>query len=78
MGPFVYVRFHGAAGRYDGSYTNAQLRIWADWLDQQTSVGADGYAYFNNDVGGHAPRNAMTLRGLMERDRWPHRRAATA
>jgi len=24
------------------------------------------FAYFNNDVGGHAPRNAVTLRRFME------------
>jgi uncharacterized protein YecE (DUF72 family) len=24
------------------------------------------YAYFNNDVGGHAPRDAMTLRRVLE------------
>jgi len=24
------------------------------------------YAYFNNDVGGHAPRDALTLRRALE------------
>jgi uncharacterized protein YecE (DUF72 family) len=28
--------------------------------------GRDVYAYFNNDVGGHAPRNALTLRRLLD------------
>jgi uncharacterized protein YecE (DUF72 family) len=27
--------------------------------------GCDVYAYFNNDVGGHAPRNALTLRRML-------------
>ena len=31
--------------------------------------GADVYAYFNNDVGGHAPRNALALRRHLERAR---------
>lgn len=66
VGPFVYARFHGATGHYDGGYTDDRLQAWADWLDAQRSAGADVYAYFNNDVGGHAPRNAVTLRRFME------------
>ena len=65
VGPVVYVRFHGASGRYDGSYPDDRLEDWAAWLDEQLSVGTDVYAYFNNDVGGHAPRNARTLRGQL-------------
>ena len=65
IGPFLYVRFHGASGRYDGSYPVGQLESWAEWLGQQMSAGIHVYAYFNNDVGGHAPRNALTLRGLL-------------
>ena len=65
-GSFVYVRFHGAAGSYSGSYTDRRLAEWADWLHGQRASGADVYAYFNNDVGGHAPRNAVTLRRFLE------------
>jgi uncharacterized protein YecE (DUF72 family) len=66
VGPFVYVRFHGASGRYDGSYPRARLEEWAGWLGAQMAAGADVYAYFNNDVGGHAPRDAVTLRELLQ------------
>ena len=66
VGPFVYVRFHGASGTYSGSYPDERLRDWAMWLVEQRRTGAPVYAYFNNDVGGHAPRNALTLRRLME------------
>jgi uncharacterized protein YecE (DUF72 family) len=66
VGPFVYVRFHGAAGRYDGGYPADRLRRWADWLHERRLDGTDVFAYFNNDVGGHAPRDALTLRRLME------------
>jgi len=66
VGPFVYVRFHGSSGRYGGSYSDTRLREWARWLVAEERAGADVYAYFNNDVGGHAPRNALTLRTLME------------
>ena len=66
VGPIVYVRFHGASGTYNGSYPDARLSDWARWLNAERRTGADVYAYFNNDVGGHAPRNALTLRRLME------------
>lgn len=65
-GPFVYVRFHGASVKYGGSYGDESLRRWARWLNDRRDGGRDVYAYFNNDVGGHAPRNATTLRRLME------------
>jgi uncharacterized protein YecE (DUF72 family) len=66
VGPIVYARFHGAAGQYSGSYSTERLEGWAAWLQDARKGGADVYAYFNNDVGGHAPRNALTLRRLME------------
>jgi uncharacterized protein YecE (DUF72 family) len=76
VGPFVYLRFHGASGRYDGSYPESHLGGWADWLHDQRLTGADVYAYFNNDVGGHAPRNALTLRQLLA-ERWGSDRGQT-
>jgi uncharacterized protein YecE (DUF72 family) len=66
VGPFVYVRFHGATGKYGGSYPDDRLQGWAEWLSTERREGTDVYAYFNNDVGGHAPRNAVTLRGFLE------------
>jgi uncharacterized protein YecE (DUF72 family) len=65
-GPFVYVRFHGASSKYGGSYTDARLQGWARWLNDRRNEGRDVYAYFNNDRGGHAPRNALTLRRMLE------------
>jgi uncharacterized protein YecE (DUF72 family) len=65
VGPFVYVRFHGTTGKYGGGYSDHRLEGWAEWLQAQRGAGTDVYAYFNNDVGGHAPRNALTLRRLM-------------
>jgi uncharacterized protein YecE (DUF72 family) len=66
IGPFVYVRFHGASGTYSGGYPDDRLHGWADWLSDQMIAGCDVYAYFNNDVGGHAPRDAVTLRRFLE------------
>lgn len=56
---FTYVRFHGV--RYGGSYARAQLRPWSAWMARQRAAGLDVFAYFNNDVDGHAIENARTL-----------------
>jgi uncharacterized protein YecE (DUF72 family) len=65
--PFAYVRFHGATRRYGGNYSDAELAAWAERL-QKLGDGLEAvYVYFNNDIGGHAPRNARTLRDLL---RW--------
>jgi len=67
VGPFVYVRFHGADAKYAGTYSTDRLRRWADWLHEARNQGTDVYAYFNNDIGGHAPRDAVKLRSMLER-----------
>jgi uncharacterized protein YecE (DUF72 family) len=61
VGPFVYVRFHGWT-KYAGRYADDRLDGWAEWLAERVSSGVDVFAYFNNDVGGHAPRDAVRLR----------------
>ena len=61
VGPFVYVRFHGWT-KYSGRYADNHLDTWADWLTARIEEGLDVFAYFNNDVGGHAPRDAVRLR----------------
>lgn len=66
IGPFVYVRYHGASGTYSGGYPQDRLERWAEWLHDERRAGIDVFAYFNNDVGGHAPRDAVTLRQCLE------------
>ena len=61
VGPFVYVRFHGASGNYQGSYEPQVLQRWADRLVEEWKNGRPVYAYFNNDPGAVATRNARTL-----------------
>ena len=61
VGPFVYVRFHGTT-RYGSRYDDEALEGWAEWLTPHIRKGIPVYAYFNNDVGGHAPRDAKRLR----------------
>jgi uncharacterized protein YecE (DUF72 family) len=61
IGPFVYVRFHGPQ-KYSGRYPDEVLEGWAEWLAGRVRTGQAIYAYFNNDTGGHAPRDAVRLR----------------
>jgi uncharacterized protein YecE (DUF72 family) len=64
VGPFVYVRFHGPQ-KYMGRYPDDVLDGWAAWLADRAREGRPVYAYFNNDVGGHAPRDAVRLRDAL-------------
>jgi uncharacterized protein YecE (DUF72 family) len=64
VGPFVYIRFHGPS-RYSGSYSDAHLHDWAQWIASRLKDGTRVFAYFNNDVGGHAPRDAVRLRAMV-------------
>ena len=62
VGPFIYVRFHHGTSKYTGRYADERLDEWADWLADASAGGSDVFAYFNNDSGGHAPRDAVRLR----------------
>lgn len=55
---FLYVRFHGAARKYQGRYPRAALAGWAGAIHSWAAAGRDVYAYFNNDPEGHAVENA--------------------
>ena len=66
VGPFVYVRFHGVT-RYGGRYGDETLGGWAAWMAEQLAAGHAVFAYFNNDVGGHAPRDAARLAAMLGR-----------
>lgn len=61
---FTYLRFHGR--RYGGSYPARTLAAQARRVREYMANGLDVYAYFNNDIGGHAVRNALDLRRYVE------------
>jgi uncharacterized protein YecE (DUF72 family) len=65
VGPFVYLRLHGPQ-RYSGGYPDDVLCGWAEWCTARRRDGIPVYTYFNNDAGGHAPRDASRLRALCE------------
>lgn len=60
---FVYYRFHG--GRFDGGYDPDSLSASAMRMAAHAEQGRDVYAYFNNDLGGHAVHDARTLSRLL-------------
>jgi uncharacterized protein YecE (DUF72 family) len=64
---FVYVRLHGPDLHhlYGGSYSDDDLRWWADRIREWSAQDRDIFAYFNNDGEGNAVRNAETLKGML-------------
>ena len=63
--PFVYFRFHGPEAMFASSYPDQQLSEWSRPIRAFLKGGTDVYAYFNNDVGGNALRNARALRKMV-------------
>ncbi|OGF20292.1 hypothetical protein A2Y83_01895 [Candidatus Falkowbacteria bacterium RBG_13_39_14] len=53
----AYFRFHGV--EYGGNYSNETLLRYADIFRKLEAKKI--YAYFNNDIGGYAPKNASEL-----------------
>lgn len=63
----VYVRMHGPDQNslYAGSYPEDELRRWAERILHWNSERRRVLVYFNNDLGGHAVRNAQTLKRMV-------------
>ena len=68
---WVYVRLHGPDHDhlYGGSYSDDDLSWWAARIREWQATGKEVYAYFNNDGGGNAVRNAQTLRAMINAGR---------
>jgi len=67
--PFVYLRFHGPRELFASEYGNELLRPWARKAAHWLRAGFEVWAYFNNDLGGHAHRDARRLRQLVDAER---------
>jgi uncharacterized protein YecE (DUF72 family) len=61
-GRTAYVRFHGTGGKYVGRYSDEEIADWAAWLRAQKAAGRSCWAYFNNDIHGHAIEDARALK----------------
>ena len=57
----MYVRLHGDKELYTSGYTPEALDRWAEKMRRWADAGQDVYAYFDNDVKGYAPYDAMAL-----------------
>ena len=63
---FAYVRLHGpGAGKYQGSYSHAQLRAWAKRIQEWAKTLKAVYVYFDNDQAGYAAQNALELKQVV-------------
>jgi uncharacterized protein YecE (DUF72 family) len=63
---WTFLRFHhGHRGRR-GNYSRSELEEWARRIAEWRDGGIDVYAYFNNDWEIFAPRNATTLKRLLD------------
>lgn len=62
---WVYVRGHGPGGRYWGDYPDDTLVDWATRIRAWRTEGKPVFCYFDNDIGGAAPRDALRLKALL-------------
>lgn len=67
---FTYVRLHGPSKRaYEGSYSDEQLRVWADRITEWAKDLKSVWFYFDNDQKGHAPFDALRLKEMLKDER---------
>ncbi|WP_151084028.1 DUF72 domain-containing protein [Nocardioides cynanchi] len=60
-GPIRYVRLHGDQELYASGYTARALDEWAERCRGWVAGGQDVFVYFDNDMKGFAPHDAMAL-----------------
>ena len=58
---FRYLRLHGHPDLYASGYSPAELDMWAEKVSTWTAAGQDVHVYFDNDIRGHAPHDAVAL-----------------
>ena len=61
----VYLRLHGPDRWYRHNYSNDELSKWKDRIIASGAKRA--WVYFNNDYEGYAPKNAASMRSLLEK-----------
>lgn len=62
--PPVYIRFHGDR-EHAGEYPLSSMERWADHIREWDDNSKHVFVYFNNDVGGHALKNARQLKSAL-------------
>lgn len=61
---WTYLRFHGQ--NYSGSYSGKEIENIAKDIEDHVAKDRDVYVFFNNDLGGHAVRNALSLKEKLD------------
>lgn len=61
-----YFRFHGLTGGYRHSYSDEELKEWAETIKRTEAE--ECYIYFNNDYHAHAVQNCKKLNNLLQGD----------
>ena len=62
---FVYLRFHGPSKLYASDYDDSLLYPYAEKVHGWLNKGLDVWAFFNNDFGGFAVKNASKIIGMV-------------
>ena len=57
----IYVRFHGPKELYASSYSDEELKYFAKKFKKWVKEGHQIWAFFNNDIHGYAPKDALRL-----------------
>lgn len=60
---FVYIRLHGSKILYGSSYSDEELKTWAEKIKGWKR---DAFVYFDNDYEGYAVQNALRLKEILK------------
>lgn len=62
---FSYLRLHGPGEKYQGNYSDSDLKEWASRIRTWRRTLKAVYVYFDNDQNGYAVENALRLQNLI-------------
>ena len=63
---YAYIRRHGHGGNYDTNYSDEELKKDKQLIQTLQRKGVkDVYIFFNNDYKGYSPKNALTMKKLI-------------
>ena len=60
----IYIRFHGPEALYASSYKDKDLKYFAKKFSKWVKEGHEIWTFFNNDINGHAPKDALRLKNF--------------
>jgi len=63
---FLYLRFHGGQKLYSSNYTDSELKEWVQKTKRLSRGKKIIFAFFNNDAGGFAVKNALRFKELLK------------